>query len=305
MSKFTPVIIINYRQPQNTLEALHSIYENEDHTRFKPVVVDVSQNDSWLQKIPSAWGDWITHLPLNKNLGFSGANNYGWQYALETWHPQDVILLNDDTKIGSQAFSKLIEVLHSQDKVAAVVPKIYFYPGHEFYQRYQQKEQGRVIWYGGGVIDWPEVHGFHWAADEVDRGQLDILTETDFATGCCLALKAKALQDKPIFDDRYFLYLEDLELSQRLLNSGWQIKINPQSEVWHKNAGSSGSGSDLHLYYQTRNRYLFGFTYAPWRTKLFLLKNLIQQYRQKNPVVQMAIKDFILGKYGYRSQVHH
>src|SRR5690606_26063545 len=120
---------------------------------------------------------------------------------------------------------------------------------------------------------------------------------TEFATGCCVALKVEALEKIGLFDERYFLYLEDLDLSERLLRADWQILYQPDAKIWHKNAGSSGSGSPLHEYYFTRNRYLFGFRYAPWRTKLFLLKHLGIQWRQGRKITKQAIWDFLRGAY--------
>src|SRR5690606_14557979 len=129
--------------------------------------------------------------------------------------------------------------------------------------------------------------------DEVDRGQYDTVEPTEFVTGCCVALRVKALEEIGLFDDRYFLYLEDLDLSQRLLKARWKLLYQPEARIWHKNAGYSGSGSSLHEYYFTRNRYLFGFRYAPWRTKLFLLKHLVIQWRQGGKVTRQAIRDFV------------
>lgn len=146
--------------------------------------------------------------------------------------------------------------------------------------------------------------GFHRGVDEVDRGQFDEPAATDFATGCCVALNPQALEEVGLFDEAYFLYLEDLDLSVRLQQAGWQIWYDPQATIWHKNAGSSGSGSQLHVYYQTRNRYLFGFRYAPWRTKLFLLRHLLLQFKNGTGPVRQAIQDFILERYGQRPDVH-
>lgn len=107
-----------------------------------------------------------------------------------------------------------------------------------------------------------------------------------------------------MFDERYFLYLEDLDLSLRFLRNGWQLWYEPKARVWHENAGSSGSGSSLHEYYFVRNRYLFGFRYAPLRTKLFLLKHLVIQWQQGSAITKQAIKDFSTGKYGKRHELH-
>lgn len=304
MKTIIPVIIINYQHPANTLECLKSIRSEDDAELLKPVVVDASPDKSIQPSLTDQFGDWVDYLPLEKNLGFSGANNVGIHFSLEKYHPKTVILLNDDTKIGPKALTNLHLKLHQDQKTAALAPKIYFYQGQEYQSGYKDTDSGKVIWYAGGEIDWTEVLGFHRGIDEVDRGQFDTAMPTKFATGCCLALNPDALQEVGLFNDDYFLYLEDLDLSVRFLRAGWKIGYEPSSVVWHKNAGSSGAGSNLHHYYQTRNRYLFGFKYAPWRTKLFLLKHLLIQYRHGTGTTRQAIQDFILERYGQRPDIH-
>lgn len=299
-----PVIIINYKRPETTLKCLRSVAKSDMAEQLAPIVVDSGTEHSWSEKLQKEFGDWVSYLPQSENLGFSGANNVGMKYALEKYHPEVVALLNDDTTVAKDTFSQMLKSLQSQPRAAAVVPKIFFAKGQEFHPGYENAELGSVLWYAGGIIDWKEVFASHRGVDEVDRGQYNQAEETEFATGCCVLLRAKALQEVGMFDERYFLYLEDLDLSLRFLRKGWQLWYEPQAQVWHENAGSSGSGSSLHEYYFVRNRYLFGFRYAPLRTKLFLLKHLVIQWQQGSAITKQAIKDFITGKYGKRHELH-
>jgi len=304
MSKKLPIIIINYKRPETTLACLRSVAKSDMVDQIAPIVVDSGTDRSWSDQLLQEFGDWVTYLPQDENLGFSGANNVGMRYALEKFQPEAVALLNDDTTVANNTFSLLLEALHNQPEAAAIVPKIYFAKGQEFHSGYQADELGKVLWYAGGVIDWKEVFASHRGVDEVDRGQYDRAEETEFATGCCLLLRTSALEQVGMFDERYFLYLEDLDLSLRFLQNNWQLWYEPEAHVWHENAGSSGSGSSLHEYYFVRNRYLFGFRYAPFRTKLFLLKHLVIQWQQGSAITKQAIKDFITGKYGKRHELH-
>lgn len=300
-----PVIIINYRQPDNTIECLQSIRTSDDAAVLQPIIVDAQPTPDFAQKLKQLFGDWVEYLPQEKNLGFTGGNNVGIRFALQKYHPQTIILLNDDTTIGEKALTTLAATLEKQPQRGAAVPKIYFSKGKEFHhQSYQKSDLGKIIWYAGGAIDWQEVHGFHVGVDEVDRGQFDKAATTQFATGCCVAFNVSALEKTGLFDEQYFLYLEDLDLSIRLQQNNFAVWYEPKSHIWHKNAGSSGSGSKLHEYYQTRNRYLFGFRYGPLRTKIFLLKHLLIQYKNGSDTIRLAIKDFILERYGPRPDVH-
>ena len=102
-----------------------------------------------------------------------------------------------------------------------------------------------------------------------------------------------------MFDDRYFAYLEDMDLSLRVKSFGWKILYVPTSIIWHKNAGSTARpGNDFHQYYMTRNRLIFGLTYAPFRTKFALLRESVRFILRGTQRQKQAIVDTILKKFG-------
>ena len=69
--------------------------------------------------------------------------------------------------------------------------------------------------------------------------------------------------------------------------------------LWHKNAGSAGgSGSSLQDYYITRNRMLFGIRYAPFRSKLSLVKESMMLLAKGRRWQKRGILDFYLGRFG-------
>ena len=235
------------------------------------------------------------------NLGFTGGNNQGIRQALK-WGADAVWLLNDDVKVDKYALSELVKSIYDV-QVGAAVPKIYFYPGFEFHkERYSKRELGKVIWYAGGEIDWDNVIGVHRGVDEVDHGQFDRKKEVGFTTGCSMVITRRALEKVGLLDEKYFMYLEDLDYSERIKKAGFKIIYEPKAIVWHKNAQSSGVGSDLNDYFFTRNRLLFGMTYAPVRTKFALIREsgrLAVKGRkwQKRGVVDFYLRNFEKGSW--------
>jgi len=77
----------------------------------------------------------------------------------------------------------------------------------------------------------------------------------------------------------------------------------PQSRIWHKSSGSSGSGSKLHDYYLTRNRLMFGFKYARARTKFALLRQSLRQIISGRPGERKGVIDFYLRRLGKGSLI--
>lgn len=298
------VIIIHYANLANVRTAIDSVLASSNTSQLHVVVVDNAAQQPAQALRDSYDESHVTILRLASNRGFSGANNAGIQWAVRNLAGNAVVLLNDDATVAPDAIATLLDTLEKQPRAGIVVPKIYFTAGHEFHAGYESRDRGRVLWYAGGIIDWREVVGSHRGVDELDRGQYDQLQETPFATGCCMAVNVEALQALGAFDDRYFLYYEDADLSMRMRRHNWKVWYQPQAIAWHQNAGSSGSGSALHVYYQTRNRLLFAWRYAPWRAKLFLAKHSWQQWRGTDLAKKRAILDAVRQRYGIQAALH-
>ena len=149
-------------------------------------------------------------------------------------------------------------------------------------------------------MDWANIYGSHIGVDQVDNGQYDEINDrVDFLTGCCLLVKRQVFDQIGLLDEKFFMYLEDADFCQRAQKAGFKIAYIPQSKIWHLNAGSSKSGGELHDYFISRNRLLFGFRYAKLKTKFALVKeSLIKYFSPTVPKWQkIGIRDFYLNKF--------
>lgn len=292
------ISIINYNGTDATITCLNSL-KKITHKNFE-VYVRVIDNNS---QVPFTCNkeeykklNLSVHLS-KKNLGFSGGHNLGIKYATEM-QADYILILNNDTTVDPSVVETLFTVIE-QNKCVAVVPMIYFSPGQEFHKdRYGKNDEGKVVWYAGGKLDWKNLIGYHVGVDEVDTGQFNAVVETEFATGACVLLPLSVLEKSGWFDEQYFLYYEDNDLCMRLKKYG-KILFVPQAKIWHDNAGSTGgSGSNLQDYFITRNRMLFGMKYAPLRTRLALIRESVRILKTGREWQKKAIKDFYLRKFG-------
>jgi len=235
-------------------------------------------------------------IELPSNLGYSGGNNVGINDAL--FRSDYIALLNDDTIVDNNLIRNIFLEHEKRKKVGAISPKIYFAKGFEFHKnRYKKHELGKVIWYAGGVIDWDNVYGSNKGVDEVEVGQFEKFVDTDFANGSFVMYKTKALADVGIFDERYYLYFEDVDLSMRLKNRGWRVAYSPKGKLWHKVSQGSGIGSALNDYYITRNRLLFGLKYANLRAKIALIKESAKLLLFGRKWQKIGVRDYYLRKF--------
>lgn len=277
------VILVNWNGKANTLACLASL------GKFKVIVVDNGSSDDSVAVVKKNYPD-VEVLETGRNLGFAGGNNVGIRHALKQG-VQSVWILNNDTVVDKNTLTALVNACrHYQAGIAG--SKIYFASGSEFHkERYTKKDLGHVLWYAGGLIDWHNMYASHRGIDEVDHGQYDKAEETQFITGCSMLVRREVFEKIGFFDEKFFAYLEDVDFCIRASRAGYKLLFVPQSIVWHKNASSSGVGSDIHQYYMTRNRLRVGFRYAPLRTKLALMREALHTLVSGPAIRRKAIID--------------
>lgn len=289
-------VILNWNRKQDTLECIKSVQKLHSPSISNTIIlVDNASTDGTIEAIHDQS---IVILKNEENMGFAQGNNVGIDYALLKGADY-VLVLNNDTIVERNLLKELVNVAEKNSKDGILSPKIYFAPGYEFHKkRYKPQQKGKVLWYAGGEIDWDNVYGANRGVDEVDVGQHDQVREIDFATGACMLIRADALKKVGTFNKLYYMYLEDAELSIRFKKEGWFVRFVPTAVLWHKVGQSSSIGSNLNDYYLSRNRMLFGMSYAPLRAKIALVRESIRLILSGRKWQKQGIIDFYTCKFG-------
>lgn len=290
------IIVLNYKQYKLTEDTIESIlkitHKNFDYHIY--IIDNNSPDDSYskLQKKYSS-SPLITIKKNSENSGYSGGNNFGIKLALKDKVNYSLII-NNDVLVDKNFLQVLYDTSKRYKDNCLIGPKIYFAPGYEFHKnRYTKSQIGKVIWSAGGQIDWDNIYGSNIGVDEVDEGQRDKENYyNDFLTGCCFLVPVKIFEKIGFFDEKYFMYLEDVDFCHKAKIAGFKLVYAPESFIWHVNSGSSGSGSNLHDYFTTRNRLIFGFKYAKLRTKIALLRESLKLFLFGRKYQQIGIKDY-------------
>jgi GT2 family glycosyltransferase len=173
------------------------------------------------------------------NIGFGAAVNRGADLALENG-AEVLLLLNPDAMLAPESARTLIERA-SPDRIIA--PKVLDSRGG--------------IWFGGGYLD---------PARGIVRHALGA---RDWLTGACLAIDADAWRSLGGFDETYFLYWEDVDLSDRWRRLGGRLEVLEDTVAVHAVGGTQTGAhegkSRAYLYYNSRNRLIFALTGQPLR----------------------------------------
>lgn len=286
-------VVLCFNSKKYIGECLQSLSKNNSDI----LIVDSGSTDGSQDYLKTNYNE-LKLISTKKNLGYAGGNNVGLRYALE--HNYDFVwVVNPDIVVDSRALEEAMKVMTKSETTAVVASKVYFAPGFEFHKnRYSKKESGKVIWYAGGDNDWKNVFAIHYGMNEVDKGQYDKEKEVGFATGSSMLIRCEALRISGVIDEKYFLYYEENDLLQRIRKAGWNFMYAPKSLVWHKVGQAAGIGSPLADYYIARNRMLFGMRWAPFRTKLFLVRESLKLLFFGRRWQKTGIRDFYLRKLG-------
>lgn len=262
------LVIVYYNQPQQLKDFLYSLKKNSD-LDFKLFIADLSNNLKLTQDF-----DFPIEIIAGKNKGYS----YGINLCLKKAQNQKFekyCVLNYDIYLDN----KFIKNVKNRFKTHSIFGgKIYYARGFEYHKsRYQNNELGKVLWYGGGVINWDHATVTHLGIDQVDTGQFNIAKPTGFIPGTLMAFNIQVLKEVGFWDEKFFLYFEDTDYSIRALKKGYQLYFDPSIIIWHKNSAiTDGPGSKLHIKQQAISRLRFGLKHAPWRTKIHLIINYLK-----------------------------
>ena len=232
------VVILNWNGREHLLKCLQSIAAGTLQPRAV-IVVDNHSTDGSPDAVSEAFPN--THVIRNsENLGFARANNQGGAAALKRGC-ELILFLNNDTLVAPDAL-ELMATAARGPRVAIVNPMI--------------TDLHDEIWFAGARFrKWSGEVKHDLAPVDSSRGVIDI----ESATGCALLTRADVVETLGPFDERFFIYYEDSDLSATLRRRGERIVLQPAAIVKHMVHADSRKNAvtGFHYYLGTRNRLLY------------------------------------------------
>lgn len=309
-------IILNYKNKDETLSCVQSLKACHlpDTVTLKIIVVDNASNDGIERALSQDHPDTI-FLQTGANLGYTGGNNVGLRWVLDTTKEYDpkksqetyILIINNDTTFDPHFIDELVKAAHRHPNAGILSPKIYFDPASLPKQILNKNREpidpsaksykpSAILWYAGGNFDQANMLGNHTGVDELDEGQHNTEREITFASGCALFIPLPVLRQVKEFDNNLFMYFEDADLSFRIKSLGKEIWYIPQAKMWHKNAASAGLASPLQEYFTSRNRLYLAFKYRRFRTLFALIREAIRNRHLTHR--WQGFRDFFLLQWG-------
>ncbi len=229
LDKQTPrvtVVIINYNGRQH-LEELLSSLRGQTYTSFEAVLIDNGSSDGSVDFVKE-FSPWVRLVPEETNLGFAKAANQGAELS----DAEYLVFLNTDLKLAPEWLERMVEVADQDAQVVAVAPKMLLF-----------RDPFRLNGVGGCM----NALGYTWDRGmfEQDTGQYDQQAEVLFASAAAALFRRATFLETGGFDERFFMYHEDVDLGWRLWLSGYRIVTQPQSVVYHHFGATTASAKGM------------------------------------------------------------
>ncbi len=244
------IAIINWNTKYLLKECLNSIYSDNSECMRDVTVVDNASSDGSVELVKKEFPK-VRLIANQSNVGYAKAANQ----AILLTREQYILVLNSDTKIFAGALDSLLTFAIENPRVGALGPRLVnsdgslqlscrkfpsfttgvghaflslFFPNNPYTKRYQ-------------LTDWNHANA----------------TEVDWISGAAMFLKRDAVCQIGLFDEAYFMYVEDLDLCYRLWQANWKVYYQPMAVVMHHVAQSSAIKSPHMIMEHHRSVYRF------------------------------------------------
>lgn len=232
VKRIISVVIVNFNGIRFLHECLSSVLL-QTYQDCEIILVDNGSVDGSAEYVRDHFPG-VRILQSEKNLGFAAGSNLGIRAASGEY----LFMLNNDTRVDARCIEHLVRAMDADPGVGACASKMVFPDG-------RINSAGIAISRSGAAWD--------RGISEPDTGQYDREEEVFGACAGAALYRRKMLDAVGLFDEDFFMYMEDVDLAFRSRLAGWKCIYVPEAVVYHHHGGTAGVGTPLSVYYGNRN----------------------------------------------------
>lgn len=226
----TCIVSVNFNGEQDTINLLKSI--NAQDNGIGVLIVDNTADGEKLKLVEEGYPD-VSIVYNSENVGFAKANNKGVSFLKQFKNVENIFILNNDAYFQeSDSVLKLEKVLNETD-FDVVSPVI-------------QDSKSNQIWFFRGKFSL-----LNAGAKSILKGEslklirnVDLTYPSEFITGCAMFMKASTYNQLGGFNEKYFMYVEDIDLCFRMKKAGFNVGATKEVVIQHKSHSSIIGASD-------------------------------------------------------------
>ncbi|WP_182050207.1 glycosyltransferase [Changpingibacter yushuensis] len=210
------VILVNFRGAEDSIAAAEYLRQsNWPANDLEIVIVDNDSGDGSFEHLLEALPDCVV-VESGANLGFAGGCNFGVSHASGSV----VAFLNNDARPDPNWISAAVAELEADPTIGCVASKVLDWDGNKI-----DYVDGSLTWFG---------MGYKREAEREDRGQWETPKDVLFPTGAAMFVPRRVYEELGGFDERFFMFYEDVDFGWRVNLAGYSVRYVPTSVAYHR-----------------------------------------------------------------------
>lgn len=227
------IIIVNYKSKEKLQNCLHSIRDsNLSNLKWEIIVVENNSGDD-LSEVAETF-DNLKLVISNNNLGMGGGNNLGIRHS----SGELILISNPDIVFKNDCILNLFLYIKNNSNSALVGPKLFYpdgslqYSSAKFPKIYLPLLRRTFL----GRFFPQYLNNYFLKADSYDK-----IREVDWLLGACFIVRRDEffLSDNKLFDERFFMYFEDVDLCRRIKKENRKVVYLPRAVAIHDHTRAS------------------------------------------------------------------
>ncbi len=256
--KKTGIILVVTNEKHN-LQMLFQSLSKQTYSNFIIYFVDNNSSDGSVEfskQINEKFGFDIRYIMLRENSGDAKGNSVGAAQAISEGCDY-VFILNNDTELDPECMEELL-ALSESDKTIGVTGPVFLYWTKE-------KTSNKIQIYGTHVNYRTQKMKSVGVKQIFEESLLPEVLECSFPIGGALFIKSEVVRKLGVlFDDRYFMYNNEIDFSFRLKKLGYKSLATIKAKVWHNHnwVRTNKGGYYREYYLMERNKFLYCYKYG-------------------------------------------
>lgn len=236
------VYVCNYNKRDMVAECVRHLLDQTIRDKFDIYVVDNASTDGSVDNLVNLYGEEITVLQNEENVGGAGGFGRGIREAVDKGYKY-LMLVDNDAMIDTGAVEILYNYLEDNDDVGICGAKTV---------KLQKPDEIQDM---GGYIDQFN-YGWSGIMQNKSSGNTDFVMDVDYVASCSCMARISAVREFGFFPEENFIYWDDAEWCTKCNRSGYRVVVNGKAVTRH-DFSQSGIENQFFRYYSNRNRYRF------------------------------------------------
>lgn len=269
ITRLVDIVVVNWNSGRQLTDVISSVELCHANLVNSVIIVDNASTDDSINLVEmqaSGLPFMLRVIRNSDNLGFGAACNQGAAHATAEF----LLFLNPDTRLFNASLSTPVEFMQRIENAKVGVAGIQLEDNSGHISRSCSRFPGAMVLiaHATGLSRFPgfskmALHMSDWAHDKTQT--------VDHVIGAFYLIRRALFESLQGFDENFFVYLEDLDLSLRVKQAGYRSVFLAEAQAFHAGGGTSQQVKAHRLFYFLRSRLLYAFKHFSWMAAVGVL----------------------------------